>query len=133
MVKLAEAADVVLLRAYLQLRDARAERKKQYDTLDEDDKGRQERIEGEILRRLNERGLDKMSATDVGTAYRSKRTSATVADWDAFFSHVMDTESYQLLERRANKKAVEEFQEVNDDLPPGVNYTVMHTVNFRRK
>lgn len=125
--------DVTLLKMFIALRDRRAERKAAYQADDEGDRTKQDKIEIEFLRRFGERGIDNVSARGVGTAYRSTRSSATVADWDAFLDHVRDNDAWELLERRVNKTAVEQFKAAQEDLPPGVNWNEAQVVNFRRK
>lgn len=133
MAKIGELDDVTLLEFFIRLRDKRAQRKAAYDADDAGDKDKQNKIEVEFLRRFDERGIDNVSSRDVGTAYRSTRSSATVADFEAFLEHVKREEAWELLERRVNKKAVEQFREVHEDLPPGVNWSEAQVVNFRRK
>jgi len=133
MAKLAEVDDVSLLKFFIALRDRRAERKAAYQADDEGDRHKQEKIETEFLRRFQDRGIDNVSARGVGTAYKSTRASATVADWDAFLEHVQENEAWEMLERRVNKTAVEQFRDHNDDLPPGVNWSETQVINFRRK
>lgn len=133
MAKITDLDDVSLLRLFIGLRDRRAQRKAAYDDDDSSDKDKQNKIEVEFLRRFQERGIDNVSARDVGTAYKSTRSSATVADWDAFLDHVQDSGAWEMLERRVNKTAIEQFKAENDDLPPGVNWSETQVVNFRRK
>lgn len=133
MPKINEVDDVTLLKMFIALRDRRAERKAAYQADDEGDRSKQDKIEIEFLRRFNERGIDNVSAREVGTAYKSTRASATVGDWDSLLGHVQENEAWELLERRVNKTAVEQFKAVNDDLPPGVNWAESQVVNFRRK
>jgi hypothetical protein len=133
MAKITELDDASLLKLFIGLRDRRAERKAAYLADDESDRSKQDKIEVEFLRRFQERGIDNVSARSVGTAYRSTRSSATVADWDAFLDHVQQNAAWEMLERRVNKTAVEQFKAVNDDLPPGVNWAETQVVNFRRK
>ena len=133
MAKINDVDDVTLLRMFIALRDRRAERKAAYQADDEGDRTKQDKIEIEFLRRFGERGIDNVSARGVGTAYRSTRSAATVADWDSFLDHVQNHDAWELLERRVSKAAVEQFKSVNDDLPPGVNWSESQVVNFRRK
>ena len=133
MAHIGELDDAKLLRIFIELRDRRAIRKAAYDADDASDKEKQNGIEVEFLRRFNERGVDSVSSRVLGTAYRSTRSSATVVDFDAFLKHVKKEDAWELLERRVNKKAVEQFKEVHDDLPPGVNLSETQVVNFRRK
>jgi hypothetical protein len=131
--KIKELDDATLLKLFIGLRDRRAERKAAYQADDEGDRMNQDKIEVEFLRRFQERGIDNVSARGVGTAYKSTRSSATVADWDSLLVHVQEHDAWELLERRVNKTAVEQFKAVNDDLPPGVNWAESQVVNFRRK
>jgi len=133
MAKITDLDDVSLLKLFIGLRDRRAQRKAAYDEDDASDKERQNKIEVEFLRRFQDRGIDNVSARDVGTAYKSVRASATVADFDALLDHVRENDAWELLERRVNKTAVEQFKAVDGDLPPGVNWSETQVVNFRRK
>lgn len=130
--KISDVRDADLVRIYIGLRDARATRKAAYEAEDAADKQKQERIESEFMRRFNERGLTSVAAEGVGTAYKSTRTSATVADWGVLLNYVRETDAWELIEHRASKTAVEQFRAANDDLPPGVNWTEAVTINFRR-
>ena len=60
------------------------------------------------------------------------RTSATVADWDAYLAFVQTNERWDMLEKRCAKLAVEQYRAANDDLPPGINWKSAVTVNVRR-
>jgi hypothetical protein len=132
--KVTELDDATLVKMYLHLRDRRAQRKAAYDEEDADDKRRQLKIDGEFLRRFNERGIDNVSVRGVGTAYRTTKASCTVADNDAFFGWVeADFDNRRVfLEARANKTAVKQFAEEHGDLPPGVNWSATQAVNFNR-
>jgi len=133
MAKVEDVDDVNLLQLFIALRDRRAERKAAYNEEDAGDRSKQEKIETEFLRRFGDRGIDNVSARGVGTAYRSTRVSATVADWDSLLGHIQDQDAWELLERRVNKTAVEQFKDQHEDLPPGVNWSESQVVNFRRK
>jgi|TARA_R110002153_G_scaffold51370_3_gene144461 hypothetical protein len=133
MAKIAELEDVSLLKIFIGLRDKRSQRKANYDADDAGDKDKQNRIETEFLRRFNERGIDNVSSREFGTAYRSTRSSATVADWEAVLDHVKEQDAWELLERRVSKGAIQQYRDVHDDLPPGVNWSEAQVVNFRRK
>lgn len=133
MAKIEDVDDVNLLQLFIALRDRRTERKAAYQLDDTSDRSKQEKIETEFLRRFGDRGIDNVSARGVGTAYRSTRVSATVADWDSLLGHIQDQDAWELLERRVNKTAVEQFKEQHEDLPPGVNWSESQVVNFRRK
>lgn len=90
-----------------------------------------DKIEARILAHLNENGTEAAKCA-VGTAFKHKRTSATVADWDASLEFIKEHELWHMLERRVNKTAVDEFVASTGDLPPGINYNTEVTVQIRR-
>lgn len=120
-----------LVSLYIKLRDRRAARKRAFEVDDEGDKGKQEKIEGILLKRFQDDGLESVRTTS-GTAYKSVRTTASVADPDQFFSFVLQNELYDLLEKRCSKTVVEQYKEAHQELPPGINYSESVTINVRR-
>jgi hypothetical protein len=120
-----------LVKLYIQLRDRRSERKRTYEMEDEGDKGKQEKIEGILLKRFQDDGLESVR-TASGTAYKTVRTSASVADPDAFFQFVLTNELYDLLEKRCSKTVVEQYKDEHQELPPGINYSECVALNVRR-
>jgi hypothetical protein len=120
-----------LVEKYIQLRDKKAE-------LSADFKARTakldaviSKIEGVLLSQFNELGMESVR-TKAGTAYKSTRASATVADWDNVLDFIQRNELWNMLEHRVNKSAVEQFKEEHGDLPPGVNWREEVVVNVRR-
>lgn len=131
--KLSDAPDDLLIAKFVALRDARSLRKKAYEAEDADDKIKQEKIEAEILRRLNDRKTDSTSSKAHGTAYRLTRTSCSVADWEAYFQQfVLPNQAWDFLEKRANKTMVEAYRAEHNDLPPGLNWSETATIGVRR-
>lgn len=118
---ISELGNDELVKLYVQLRDRRAVRKKEFESLDEQDKAKQERIEGVLLVRFNETGSESVR-TKEGTAYKHKSTYASVGDRDAFVAHVRATQDFELMDVRANKTAVQQHLETTGDLPPGINW-----------
>jgi hypothetical protein len=116
---------------YIRLRDRRAQRKKEYEEADAADKAAQEKIESQIMEQFNADGTDSLK-TEFGTAYRSIKTQASVADWDAALEFIKDKDFWGMLEKRVNKTAVEAYIEENEVPPPGVNITRVQTINVRR-
>lgn len=91
------------------------------------------KLEAALLEQLNLTGQDS-AATAAGTAYRSKREYCSLEDASAFMRHVIGTEDWDLLDRKANTAACVKFAEENGgDMPPGVKYTSEFTVGVRRK
>lgn len=120
-----------LVEKYIALRDEKAAAKAQYEQSVAQIDALIDKIEAVLLKTFNESGMDSVK-TSHGTAYRSTRTSATVADWDAFFGHIQSNEAWELLERRCSKTAVESYKQAHEELPPGINWREEHVVNVRR-
>lgn len=120
-----------VVKNYIALRDKKAAIKADYDAKAAKIDDVLDKVEAKILEYFEQSGLESIR-TDTGTAYKSTRNSATVADWDSVLAHILETENYQLLEHRVSKKAVEEYRMANEDLPPGVNWRSEVTVNVRR-
>jgi hypothetical protein len=133
MAKANDMDDATLVKLFIALRDRRARRKADYQLDDVDDREKQEKIEVEFLKRFNKRGIDNVSARGIGTAYRSVRASAKVADWDSLLDFIKKEGAWEMLERRVSKVAVEQFKAETDDLPPGVDWGETQVINFRRK
>ena len=133
MAKANDMDDATLVKLFIALRDRRARRKADFQLDDVDDKEKQEKIEIEFLRRFNKRGIDNVSARGIGTAYRSVRASAKVADWDSLLEFIQKEGAWEMLERRVSKVAVEQFKAETNDLPPGVDWGETQVINFRRK
>lgn len=71
--------------------------------------------------------------TAYGTCSLSSKTSASLEDADAFMQFVIENKQYELLDRRANSTAVQEYVKETGSMPPGVNLSTIQTVGVRRK
>lgn len=132
MTKLHEASDAQLVGAYVKVRDEIAAIEAEHKEVLKNPKSKLEKIEIEFLRRFQERDAESVR-TSQGTAYRSTRTSATVADWDAFFNQfVVPNQAWDFIERRANKTMVVQYKGEHGDIPPGLNWREEAVVGFRR-
>lgn len=120
-----------LVAKYVELRDKKAEYKASADAKIEKMDAVLNKIECKLLEVFDNLGMDSVK-TEFGTAYKSVRSSASVADRDTFMEYVKANGEWQLIEVRAAKLAVEQFKDVNNDLPPGVNWREERVVNFRR-
>lgn len=123
----------VLLDRYVKLRDKKDQivsaHKKEVAKFDE----ALERIENVLLRMMNETGTESVR-TIYGTAYKTRKTSAVVADWDCVSDWVKDEpdERWSMLEKRVSKSFVEAYREAHNDLPPGVDWREEIAVNVKR-
>lgn len=121
-----------LVEKYIALRDKKAKMKAEYEAQVKNVEQVMDKIEAKLLEVFDSTGLESAKC-ETGTAYVSVRTSASVADKDAFMNYVKDNGEWSLLEVRASKTAVDQFKAANDDqLPPGVSWSAERVVNFRR-
>jgi len=120
-----------LVEKYIQIRDRKSQLKKEYEAkvapLDE----AHAKIEAKFLELFEKSGTDSLK-TEFGTAYKSTRTSISVADRETFMAYIRENDEWPLLEVRPSKAAVESFKESHEDIPPGLNYREEMVVNFRR-
>jgi hypothetical protein len=93
--------------------------------------GAMEKTEAAILDFFNKHNMDSAKCA-AGTAYKASRSSATVADMDAFLGFVKANDAWHFLEKRVAKTQVDEYVAAHNDLPPGINYTRMAALNVRR-
>jgi phage host-nuclease inhibitor protein Gam len=125
--KLSEAVTL-----YIQLRDKKAQMKSDFDASVAPINEKMDKLEAKLLDVFNKTGMDSVK-TEFGTAYTAVRTTASVADREAFMEFVKANEEWSLIEVRAAKTAIEQFRDNNDnELPPGINIRSERVVNIRR-
>lgn len=125
--KLSEAVTL-----YIQLRDKKAQMKSDFDASVAPLNEKMDKLEAKLLDVFNKTGMDSVK-TEHGTAYTAVRTTASVADREAFMEFVKANEEWSLIEVRAAKTAIEQFRDNNDnELPPGINIRSERVVNIRR-
>lgn len=90
-----------------------------------------EQLNSVLLAHLNTMAVNS-AATDNGTVYRTEKKSASLADGKAFMDYVIAANAWDLLDRKANVVAVEEFIKGNNAPPPGVNFSSTFVVGVRR-
>ena len=124
-----------LVRAYVRLRDARAELKSEYKEKDSDLEGKMDRIEAALLKHANENSLDSMK-TEYGTASKVMRTRYWAPDWAAFTDFVEEHKDLismgDLLEHRIHQGNYKEFLGNNPDLVPPVSADSRFSIVVRR-
>lgn len=120
-----------LIELYVQLREKKTVLKKAFDARCKPLTESMTDIEAKMLEHMNNLGTESFK-TKAGTAYKSTRTSASLADRDVFWQFVVDNDMPELLELRAGKAACQEFLEAQGELPPGVSWREEQTVNFRK-
>lgn len=90
-----------------------------------------ERLEAYMLDLMDQAGLQSIKSPH-GTAFKSRRTTAKVLEWDATLGYILEYEAWDLLERRVSKKAVEAIIEETQQPIPGVEVSTEIVINVRR-
>jgi hypothetical protein len=110
-----------MTKAYVKLRDARTELKREFEEKDSALKAKQELLENQMLKFLQDNNTDSVK-TASGTFYRQEEITPTGADWEAFYQWVAANNAFDFLERRIKKTSIKEYMEMNNGgIPPGVN------------
>ena len=117
---------------YIRLRDKRDEIKRRHKEELKPLSEKMQMVEGYLLNELNKAESDSISVKDIGTAYKSVRTSAKVNAWDETLPFILDNGLTHMLERRVSKAALDEYIEANGESLPGVSISREITVNIRR-
>lgn len=120
-----------LVAKYIELRDKKAQLKAEYDGKTAKYDEALDKIEAALLKTFDQAGMDSVK-TPFGTAYTTTKTTASVADKDAFLAHVKANDNWQLMEVRCAKTGVEQYKAVHDELPPGISWREERAVNVRR-
>lgn len=128
---MSEPTVTALVEKYIQLRDLKAKLDAEHKERTAPIAAAMDKAESALLAMFDQLGMDS-AGCPAGTAYRTTKTSATVADMDAFLEFVKANEAWHFLERRVAKTQVDEYVAANQDLPPGINYSSMVSINVRR-
>lgn len=117
--------------AFIELRDKKSKLKAEYDAAKVGLEDKMAKIEGKLLEAFEATGLESIK-TEAGTAYKTTRTSASVADKDIFMQFVKANEEWSLIETRCSKEAVSQYKAGTGEFPPGINWSETAVVNIRR-
>jgi hypothetical protein len=116
---------------FVKLRDKINEIKKQQKEFLKPYNETLEQLNGVLLAHLNTVNGNSVS-TDAGTAYRSEKKAASLADPEAFRKFVIANQLFDLIDWKANVTAVEDYINEKELPPPGVNYSSTFVAGVRR-
>jgi hypothetical protein len=120
-----------LVQKYVEVRDKKAQIKADYDADVAKIDRVLEKIEAALLKTFETTGMDSVR-TEFGTAYSSTKTTASIADPDAFISFCKENNAWHMLQKRVAQSAVEQYKDEHEVLPPGIDWRVERTINIRR-
>lgn len=125
--------------AYLNMKDARAKLKRDYDLEDNKIKALQAQIEAAMLGFLNANNL-KRAPTSAGYFKKRMVLKPSAENWDTVYAYIAENKAWDLLEKRLGSKAIEKFMKDNVDpvtkepkLPPGIKIAPEWVVTVSRQ
>lgn len=121
-----------ITKAFLNLREARAALRKDYDEQDAKLKENQRTLENLMLDHLNTSGMESVR-TEAGTFYKQESLKPSGSDWAAFYRWIVENDAWEFLERRIKSAAIKEHMEMHDGtVPPGVSVHREYQVRVRK-
>ena len=121
-----------LVRAYIKMRDKRAQLKAAYEEDDNAIKEEMAQVEQYLLDTCKATGAESIK-TAHGTAIRSIQTRYWTGDWEQMHKFIRDNDALDLVERRISQLNMKNYLRENPDvLPPGLNVDNKYTVTVRR-
>jgi hypothetical protein len=91
-----------------------------------------EKIKGWLTEHLNQIGVQNVKTVH-GTVHFTKRRTVTLTDAQAFMEYVIKYEEWDLLDRKANSTAVQEFIKDHGSEPPGARLNTFTDVSVNRR
>lgn len=120
-----------LVELYIQCRDWVKAEKKKHELHVAKKKVAMAKIEGTLQTLLDKTGQIR-GACKTGTFYTTTKYSASIADKEAFKRHVIGTESWDLLDLKANVIAIQDFAKTDSPEAIGVKLTAIAKIGVRR-
>jgi hypothetical protein len=122
-----------MTKAYLAIRNKRAQLKAEY-TKQDDELARQLDILKRALLSYCERNKVESVRTDEGLFFRSQRTKYWTSDWEAMHRFVIEHKVPELFDKRINQTNIKQFLEENPELKPeGLNIDTEYVISVRKK
>lgn len=124
------------IEARLAIREARAQRKKEFEAADQIDKDKDELLERFLLLEMQKRGEEQIKTT-AGTAYKSPQMRVTMIDRQAVINFTVDRlekndpNAFDLFTNHLNKEEVKRLLDANMQ-PPGVDIQTFIACNVRK-
>lgn len=120
-----DAADGDLLARVVVIREAKAELAEQEKILN----GEMSAIESEILRRMNDRKVDRFAGNGM-SAVKTIETQPDVKDWDDVYAFIRESGDFSLLQKRISATSFRELLAMGS--VPGIVAREVTKVGFRK-
>lgn len=120
-----------MTRAYMKIRDARAELSRKFKEEDGDLKAQQETLKAALLAHFDENGVESVR-TNAGLVYRTTKTRYWAKDWAAVYDYALEHKMMDLFEKRLAQGVVKQLVEDEGAVLPGVNADTEYVVTVRK-
>lgn len=121
-----------LIKVYIKIREARAERKEKWEQEDKELKEQIETVEAQLLEVCRQTGSESIK-TAHGTAMRRVTTRYWTQDWEAMHEFIKENDALHLLEKRIAQTAMKEFLEEHPDKhPQGLSSNSEYSITVRK-
>lgn len=121
-----------LVKAYIKMRDAKAELKRRFEEEEKKIEEQMDTVERHLLEVCKAAGADSIKTAE-GTIIRKVQSRYWTSDWESMHKFVISNNAPELLERRISQTTMKEFLQNNPDkLPPGLNADSQYKITIRR-
>ena len=120
-----------MVRAYMKIREARAELKKQFEEQDKELREKITILENEFQKTFADTGTTSLKTTD-GVVFRQTTTKASIADASEFLPWCREHDALDMLQKRVTVKAVTDYIEETGETPPGITIYREHEIRVRK-
>jgi hypothetical protein len=121
-----------LIRVYIKMRDKKAELTQELEEKIAKVETDMKTVKTGILDHMKEIGAESLR-TDVGTVYRTVRTTYSTTDWESMHKFILEHGVPELLEKRIQQTNMKAYLEEHPDLlPPGLNANMEYSVTVKR-
>jgi hypothetical protein len=122
-----------LVKAFISMRDKRAELSREYENADKKIETQMEMVESELMKLCKEIGADSLR-TEFGNVYKSVKTTYETSDWDSLYKFILENNVPQILHRRISTLNMKQYLDDNPTkMPIGMNINNKYTVTIKRK
>lgn len=118
----------------VQIRDRRAQLKKEFEEQDKKLREAYERGEAWLLKHMQENGHKSIKVEGEGTytVFTKVQKRYSFGDWGGFVDWVKQTGEVDLLQHRVSSTNVDAYVKEHGELPPGIKQDPVVKVNIRK-
>lgn len=88
-------------------------------------------LENNLMEYMSSNGMVQ-AGSSMGTATMKQQVKYALSNWDEFMKYVVETESFDMLQKRISTKAVGERIAADEEVP-GIQGVLVYTVSIRKK